>query len=608
MEKTYSSFIKLYTHIRVLFLLLTCLILLTCGDSSSGSGMIIGTSFSVGGTKAGLTGTLVLQLNGGNNLTITDNGPFTFQTNLNNGDAYSVTVLSHPDGQTCIIENGSGTINSANVTDVVVVCANTDYWTHPSDLADNIGPDGLDASGPQVAMDDNGNLIMAWWQTDCAGFFPCPALYRIDYRNGSWSSPSKITPTGTNISSPQIAMDNNGNAIIVWSQQRTTNPGSCGGDNSCTQIYMSEYRDGTWTDPEDLDDHIDPTVTGDPRDPQVAMSDDGSAIITWSRGGIFIREYRNGNWTTPPGTSVCISPNNNFAYTPKVAMDDNGNAIIAWKQQAGDDDCQFQGQLNLPCEQLFISEYRNGSWILPENINNFVSISRQCRLSFHPFGIDIAMDNNGNAIIANSYYDGVTTSIYICEYRDGSWTTPVGFSDRINPIASVPNSSGAYYPQVAMNDNGNAIIAWRQHDGSTDCGGGQCWQIYMSEYRSGSWIPPADLTKHISMGFSPGTHKVVKPQVAMDNNGSAIITWALPSEYDSYYNIFKSEYRSGSWLHPANLNDFINPIGGTNYNPFVAMDNNNNAIIMWSGQNGATDCGGSPCLQVYMSVYQEGTK
>src|SRR5690349_15720153 len=80
-------------------------------------------TFSVGGTVSGLTGTLVLRVNGGNNLSISANGPFTFATPLADGSPYSVTVLTQPAGQSCSVAGGTGTIAGANVTSVSVSCA-----------------------------------------------------------------------------------------------------------------------------------------------------------------------------------------------------------------------------------------------------------------------------------------------------------------------------------------------------------------------------------------------------------------------------------------------------------------------------------------------------
>lgn len=87
-------------------------------------------SRTVGGSISGLRGTVVLQNRGGDDLSITSNGAFVFATAIKGGDAYAVTVLTQPLGQTCTVVNGTGTISGADVTNVTVSCADsTDFWT-----------------------------------------------------------------------------------------------------------------------------------------------------------------------------------------------------------------------------------------------------------------------------------------------------------------------------------------------------------------------------------------------------------------------------------------------------------------------------------------------
>ncbi len=105
-------------------------------------------TYTIGGTVSGLTGTgLVLQNNGGNNLTITANGSFTFSTAITSGGAYKVTVLTQPSSptQTCTVANGSGTA-TANVTNVQVAC--TTGFT--------IGGTVSGLSGAGLVLEDNG--------------------------------------------------------------------------------------------------------------------------------------------------------------------------------------------------------------------------------------------------------------------------------------------------------------------------------------------------------------------------------------------------------------------------------------------------------------------
>ena len=83
-------------------------------------------TFIIGGTVSGLNGTgLVLQNNGGDDLSITTDGPFAFATPLSDGSDYAVTVLRQPvtgRDQQCTVVNGSGTLMGADATDVAVQC------------------------------------------------------------------------------------------------------------------------------------------------------------------------------------------------------------------------------------------------------------------------------------------------------------------------------------------------------------------------------------------------------------------------------------------------------------------------------------------------------
>ncbi len=75
----------------------------------------------IGGTVSGLSGTIVLQNNRKDDLSITASGPFTFGLSIANGAAYSATIKTQPNGQRCTITAGSGTA-TANVTSIAVAC------------------------------------------------------------------------------------------------------------------------------------------------------------------------------------------------------------------------------------------------------------------------------------------------------------------------------------------------------------------------------------------------------------------------------------------------------------------------------------------------------
>ena len=81
------------------------------------------TTYSVGGSVSGLSGTVVLKLNHGNNLTITDDGSFTFSNKLNIHSVYFVTVGTQPSGQVCSVGSGYGSVTITDISNVVITCA-----------------------------------------------------------------------------------------------------------------------------------------------------------------------------------------------------------------------------------------------------------------------------------------------------------------------------------------------------------------------------------------------------------------------------------------------------------------------------------------------------
>lgn len=84
-------------------------------------------TFAVGGTLSGATGSVVIQLNENVGDLFTANGPFTFSTRLEDGSAYTVKVAAVSGDQECTVANGSGTVQGADVTSVQVTCAVKTY-------------------------------------------------------------------------------------------------------------------------------------------------------------------------------------------------------------------------------------------------------------------------------------------------------------------------------------------------------------------------------------------------------------------------------------------------------------------------------------------------
>lgn len=101
-------------------------------------------TFSVGGTVSGLSGSLTLANNGGDLRSVSASGAFTFATELAAGATYNVTVATQPDDQTCTVASATGSAN-ADVTTVAVNCVT--FRVRAS-----VGPAGGTVTGPGGAQ------------------------------------------------------------------------------------------------------------------------------------------------------------------------------------------------------------------------------------------------------------------------------------------------------------------------------------------------------------------------------------------------------------------------------------------------------------------------
>ena len=104
---------------------------------------------TIGGTVAGLSGSgLILQNNGGDDLTVSANGTFNFKTTVDAGSPYNITVLAQTTNpsQGCSIANAAGTA-TANVTSVAVTCSTGSF---------NVGGMVSGLSGSGLVLRNNG--------------------------------------------------------------------------------------------------------------------------------------------------------------------------------------------------------------------------------------------------------------------------------------------------------------------------------------------------------------------------------------------------------------------------------------------------------------------
>lgn len=516
------------------------------------------------GTVVGLAGSLLLELNGKEEIEISENKPFVFKTPLAPGQDYEVRIKKTAKNHRCEIIKGKGRKSLGEKATVEILCKETGRWTHPSSLTDTISP-ASNARMTAVAVNKKGSAIAAWSQHDGKSW----RIFKSEYLGKKWSIPSSladaISPAGGgDAMKPRVAISDNGDMVVVWEERY----------GKSSHIFMAEKRSGKWQLPSSIKDYVS-YENFFAWEPDVAIDDVGNTIIVWSQEtesgfhAIYKSEFRGGKWHHPSSLAESISSSiqDGDGLNPKVVMNNKGEALIVWEQDPDG------------ISRIFLSEYANGSWRVPSDKNDHISpqVSKRNR-AYRPFP---AIDNNGRAVIAWQQAYESKTRIYKSEKNNGKWQHPNSLSEAISPEAVI----NAQIMGVVMDNTGNAVVLWSKKEKR------KTWLI-KSEKRNGKWISFSD-EDYIVKPPKGGYKFRVLGKAALSVSGKAVIV-SIQMGDDRISRLFLTEYDNNFWYVPGEKVSLAEmPVKSLE----VAAAQNGMFVITWVQNDGTFD-------RVYTSLFR----
>lgn len=418
---------------------------------------------------------------------------------------------------------------------------------------ENTGLYGAEQVHPTLAVDGSGNFIIAWLDTRNGDKDIYAQRYGCD-RIAQGANFRVNDDDGIAVQDhPAVAVDNSGNFIITWEDNRN------GNNDIFAQRYTSngEIIGSNFQVNHDIENEAQ-------RLPAIAMNGEGKFVITWDQEyntdyDIYAQQYKSDG--TVDGNNFLVNDEGIWAWQrcPAVAMSDSGNYVITWCDgRNGSSDVYFQ---------LFSS---NG---LPMGTNYQVKEE----IGYHNQGLPaIAIDGAGNFIITwDGFYENDGD---VFARRFNSTGEAIGADFQIND-----NSTNAWqgYPSIAACDSGNFLITWID-DRDGDIG------VYAQRFDNSSIALGLNFRINDFNDNVWSYHSWVVTRVAVSDSGNFIISWEEQSNGDS--DIF-AQYYNKNGIAEDNVILVNEDNGYENQGfPAIAVDGFNNYLITWEDErNGDND-------------------
>jgi PKD repeat protein len=330
-----------------------------------------------------------------------------------------------------VARNNSGQSISTEVS----ASPGTREWAGNSLVEDLNGADAT----PRVAMNALGQAVAVWVAPDATS----SSVWFSQYEPAQgWTAPTVIDDSSQSIREADIAFNDAGEAIAVWSQ----NDGSGVGRHD---LWARNYKpDSGWGTPFLLEhlsgEFISQGEVADVFRPQVALNNDGNAVVVWAQqtaergrdGFLYIAEWVFGNYFTPGvGWSGLRKLERGYASDAadiQLDLTSDGFAMVAW----------LKGE-------IFGLAHLSANWYLPgpdagwQSIQHYNIASSEASGQFSVTGFaDMSTASDATAVV--SWVDTLRRTTYVNRFAPSTgWTSPGdSFPDSGDPSTVIAHAGG----------------------------------------------------------------------------------------------------------------------------------------------------------------------
>ncbi|MFC6021363.1 hypothetical protein ACFP2T_34975 [Plantactinospora solaniradicis] len=320
---------------------------------------------------------------------------------------------------------------------------------------------------PTVAIDRQGEALLAW--AGCDGNVQgCTDQVQVQKRTagGILGPIQSLTRIGTSALWPKVAVDDDGDAAVVWVQDSVIAGArvSAAGNAGPPQL-ITPWRSIS---------------------PSVAVSRSGTALVTWTEsvGSTYVAKARRFGVDGTLGPELTLGPGG--VDGPTAAFVDDGTALVLWTENydrivsariGPDDGVSSRTQIAPP-----VTDVRYGQ-------------------------IDMAVDAAGDAVLTYRItpYSGYARLVLQRYSRDGVLEPAV--------VATPDTHWLTFYSSVVTDHDGTSVLVWGRWNWDTD----NSREVYLRRLPAAG--TPGDVTL---LGNGDW------PSITLDDTGAGLIAWQYP--------------------------------------------------------------------------------
>lgn len=184
-----------------------------------------------------------------------------------------------------------------------------------------VSPPGQSADSPQAAIAPNGNAIVVWRLFSGSNY---QVQLRPRTAGGALGAVKTLSPSDRNADSPHVAVDPDGDAVVVWRilngavfRIQAAARSAAGALGAARMVSPPSVNSGAF--------------------PRVGMDADGDAVVAWyANNGDDVRVYARTRRAGGVFSAVAaLSPAGLDAGPPQLAVDADGNSVVGWLVASG---------------------------------------------------------------------------------------------------------------------------------------------------------------------------------------------------------------------------------------------------------------------------------